>query len=69
MAIRAANVLNGFDPDCRAWLIANREDAAARQPAPTAAANDGGLNGTEVLLVASTPERRERRVNSRRARA
>jgi 5-methyltetrahydrofolate--homocysteine methyltransferase len=71
MAIRAANVLNGFDPDCRAWLIANREDAASRQPAPAlvAAANDAGLNGTEVLLVASAPERRERRVNSRRARA
>lgn len=25
-AIRAANVLNGVDPDCRAWLAANRSD-------------------------------------------
>ena len=28
-AIRAANVLNGFDPDCRTWLNANRDPNAA----------------------------------------
>ncbi len=28
-AIRAANTLNGFDPDCMAWLRANRDPAAA----------------------------------------
>jgi 5-methyltetrahydrofolate--homocysteine methyltransferase len=33
-AIRAANVLNGVDPDCRAWLAANRSS--------TAATGDGG---------------------------
>ena len=27
-AIRAANVLNGFDPDCRTWLNANRDPSA-----------------------------------------
>jgi len=26
-AIRAANTLNGFDPDCRGWLMANRPDS------------------------------------------
>jgi 5-methyltetrahydrofolate--homocysteine methyltransferase len=34
-AIRAANVLNGVDPDCRAWLAANRGDGGA-------AGGDGG---------------------------
>jgi len=28
-AIRAANTLNGFDPDCRGWLMANRPEGAA----------------------------------------
>ncbi|GAB4167922.1 MAG: methyltetrahydrofolate cobalamin methyltransferase [Thalassobaculales bacterium] len=47
-AIRAANTLNGFDPDCMGWLRANREPAAAgegrrerrtgRRAAPDAAA-------------------------------
>ena len=73
MAIRAANVLNGFDPDCRAWLIANREDAALRPLAPAVAANDPGANGVAgvdgMLAAAAAPERRERRVNARRARA
>ncbi|MEM1306410.1 MAG: dihydropteroate synthase, partial [Pseudomonadota bacterium] len=27
-AIRAANTLNGFDPDCRGWLAANRPEGA-----------------------------------------
>ncbi len=27
--IRAANMLNGVDPDCRAWLAANREPGSA----------------------------------------
>jgi len=27
-AVRAANVLNGFDPDCGAWLNAHRPAAA-----------------------------------------
>ena len=34
--VRAANTLNGVDPDCRAWLTANRA------PAPEGAEGEGG---------------------------
>jgi 5-methyltetrahydrofolate--homocysteine methyltransferase len=41
-AIRAANTLNGFDPDCMAWLKANRDPAAAGEGAGRRRGRRGG---------------------------
>jgi len=56
-AIRAANALLGFDPDCRGWLTANRPEAEARPATGGLATPEGG----------EAP--RQRRENRRRARA
>ena len=52
-AIRAANTLNGFDPDCMAWLRANRD--------PSAAGGEGGgrrrgRRGTGDAAAVARPE-------------
>lgn len=54
-AIRAANALNGHDPDCRAWLVGERTKAVAAAGQAVLAGRGG---------EAGEP-RRERRVNRR----
>ncbi len=46
-AIRAANTLNGFDPDCMAWLRANRDPAAGGAAAAARRERRGRRQGGE----------------------
>ena len=56
-AIRAANALLGFDPDCRKWLNANRPESEPR-PAPVMVDGVAAPQGEAP---------RQRRENRRRA--
>ena len=49
-AVRAANVLNGTDPNCTNWIMAYRDykpaaDGSHAAPAPAAASAGGGRRG------------------------
>ncbi len=47
-AIRAANTLNGFDPDCMAWLRANRDPAAGGEAGAARRERRGRRQGAEA---------------------
>ncbi len=47
-AIRAANTLNGFDPDCMAWLRANRDPAAGGEAGERRRERRGRRQGPEA---------------------
>ena len=47
-AIRAANTLNGFDPDCMAWLRANRDPAAGGEAGERRRERGRRRQGTEA---------------------
>lgn len=47
-AIRAANTLNGFDPDCMAWLRANRDPAAGGEAGDRRRERRGRRQGVEA---------------------
>ncbi|TWG93846.1 5-methyltetrahydrofolate--homocysteine methyltransferase [Mesorhizobium sp. J18] len=64
-AVRAANVLNGTDPNCYNWIMTYRD----HQPAPAANANASSGEGAAAASSSSGNGRRRGGREARRARA